>query len=639
MQFVRPEFLFALFALIIPIVVHLFQLRRFKRQEFTNLAFLETIKHQTRKSAILKKWLILCLRLFALGCIVLAFAQPYFSNHTTKGTTAEIVIYLDNSFSMQALGAKGILLERSIQELLTNLDPTSEVDIFTNTKTYRKRALKSLQDELLDMDYVAQQLNLKTILSKGKMMFSETSSNPKFFIVISDFQQTKKPVTELKKDSSYQLFFVQQKPISVENNFIENVSIFPQSTEYKLNIKANSNTRLQDELTLSFYNNQKLLGKSTLEKSKDYKTTMFVPKHNVSKVKLVLEDNGLNFDDTFYFSIPNEKLINVLTIGENPNTYLPRIFTADEFSYNFQNIESLTYSAIQKQDLIILDALVRIPDALQSSLKSFIESDGHVVIIPSEKAELSSYNRLFDSKIIWKKPLVSSEKRITNINFDHPIYQTVFEKRIKNFQFPKAKTYLPLESAPNTLLSFQNEDAFLAQYDNVYVFASNISGLGCNFINSPLVVPTFYSIGISSFKIPKIQYSIGDEHVIESKYYLNKDEVLRLTQDDMSFIPLQRKNNSKLQIITQELPTKAGHYALHHNTDTLQYLSYNFKRDESVLNYMNLDIIAPSLTVESIENSLDVIKSSVNTKTIWKWFVTFAIIFLALEMLILKFFK
>ena len=150
MQFVRPEFLFALFALIIPIVVHLFQLRRFKRQEFTNLAFLETIKHQTRKSAILKKWLILCLRLFALGCIVLAFAQPYFSNHTTKGTTAEIVIYLDNSFSMQALGAKGILLERSIQELLTNLDPTSEVDIFTNTKTYRKRALKSLQDELLD---------------------------------------------------------------------------------------------------------------------------------------------------------------------------------------------------------------------------------------------------------------------------------------------------------------------------------------------------------------------------------------------------------------------------------------------------------------------------------------------------------
>ena len=637
MQFVRPEFLFALFALIIPVVVHLFQLRRFKKQEFTNLAFLETIKLQSRKSSIIKKWLILCTRLLALSCIILAFAQPYFSNQTVKGTTPEIVIYLDNSFSMQALGAQGILLERSVQELLTHLDPSTEIDVFTNTKTYRNRTVKSIQNELLDIDYVAHQLDLKTMLSKGKMMFSESSSNPKFFIVISDFQQTKKPMNELKKDPNYQLFFVQQKPINIENNFVEHVEISPQSNEYKLTIKASSNTRLQDKLTLSFYNYQKLLGKSTLEKSNDYKTTMFVPKHNLSKAKLVLEDNGLNFDDTFYFSIPSEKQINVLTIGKNPNTYLPRIFTADEFSYSFQNIASLGYSAIQKQDLIILDALERIPDALQSSLKSFLKSDGYLIVIPSENAELSSYNDLFDSEIILKK--VSSEKRITNINFDHPIYQTVFEKRIKNFQFPKVKTYFPLAITPNTLLSYQNDEAFLAQYDNIFIFSSNISGNDSNFINSPLVVPTFYSIGTSSFKIPKAQYTIGDEHIIESKYSLNKDEVLSLSRDDISFIPLQRKNNAKLQIITQELPTKAGHYALHHNADTLQYLSYNYMRNESVLNYMNLETIDPNIAQKSIKNSLDIIKSSTKTESIWKWFVTFALIFLALEMLILKFFK
>ena len=636
MQFVRPEFLYTFFALLIPIVVHLFQLRRFKKQEFTNLAFLETIKLQSRKSSIIKKWLILCTRLLALSCIILAFAQPYFSNQTVKGTTPEIVIYLDNSFSMQALGAQGILLERSVQELLTHLEPSAEIDVFTNTKTYRNRTVKSIQNELLDIDYVAHQLDLKTMLSKGKMMFSKSSLNPKFFIVISDFQQTKKPLTELKKDPNYQLFFVQQKPINIENNYIKYVEISPQSNEYKLSIKANSNTSLQDKLTLSFYNNQKLLGKTTLEKSNDYKTTMVVPKHNLSKAKLVLEDNGLNFDDTFYFNIPSEKQINVLTIGKNPNTYLPRIFTADEFSYSFQNIASMGYSAIQKQDLIILDALDHIPNALQSSLSSFLKS-GKLIVIPSENAELSSYNSLFDSEVILKK--VSSEKRITNINFDHPIYQNIFEKRIKNFQFPKVKTYYPLKTTSNTLLDYQNDEAFLAQYDNIFVFSSNISGNGSNFINSPLVVPTFYSIGTSSFKIPKTQYTIGDEHIIESKYSLNKDEVLRLSKDDLSFIPLQRKNNAKLQIITRELPIKAGHYALHHNTDTLQYLSYNFRRNESVLNYMNLETIAPNIAQESIENSLAIIKSSTKTESIWKWFVTFAIIFLALEMLILKFFK
>ncbi len=639
MQFVRPEFLYTFFALLIPIVVHLFQLRRFKKQEFTNLAFLETIKLQSRKSSIIKKWLILCTRLLALSCIILAFAQPYFSNQTVKGTTPEIVIYLDNSFSMKALGAQGILLERSVQELLTHLEPSAEIDVFTNTKTYRNRTVKSIQNELLDIDYTAYQLDLKTMLSKGKMMFSKSSLNPKFFIVISDFQQTKKPLTELKKDPNYQLFFVQQKPINIENNYIKYVEISPQSNEYKLSIKANSNTSLQDKLTLSFYNNQKLLGKTTLEKSNDYKTTMVVPKHNLSKAKLVLEDNGLNFDDTFYFNIPSEKQINVLTIGKNPNTYLPRIFTADEFSYSFQNIASMGYSAIQKQDLIILDALDRIPNALQSSLSSFLKSDGKLIVIPSENAELSSYNGLFDSEVILKKALVSSEKRITNINFDHPIYQNIFEKRIKNFQFPKVKTYFSLAITPNRLLSYQNDEAFLAQYDNIFVFSSNISSNDSNFINSPLVVPTFYSIGTSSFKIPKTQYTIGDEHIIESKYSLNKDEVLRLSKDDLSFIPLQRKNNAKLQIITRELPTKAGHYALHHNNDTLQYLSYNFRRNESVLNYINLETIAPNIAQESIENSLAIIKSSTNTKSIWKWFVTFAIIFLALEMLILKFFK
>ena len=637
MQFVRPEFLYAFFALLIPVIVHLFQLRRFKKQEFTNLAFLETIKLQSRKSSIIKKWLILCTRLLALSCIILAFAQPYFSKQTVKGTTPEIVIYLDNSFSMQALGAQGILLERSVQELLTHLKPSAEIDVFTNTKTYRNRTAKSIQNELLDIDYTAYQLDLKTILSKGKMMFSKSSSNPKFFIVISDFQQTKNPLTELKKDPNYQLIFVQQKPINIENNFIKHVEISPQSNEYKLSIKASSNTSTKNTLTLSFYNNQKLLGKSTLEKSKNYKTTIVVPKQNLSKAKLVLEDNGLNFDDTFYFSISSEKQINVLTIGKNFNTYLPRIFTADEFSYSFQNIASLGYSAIQKQDLIILDALERIPGALQSSLKSFLKSDGKLIVIPSENAELSSYNSLFDSEVILKK--ASSENRITDINFDHPIYQNIFEKKIKNFQFPKVKTYYPLKTTSNTLLGYQNNEAFLAQYDNIFIFSSNISGNESNFINSPLVVPTFYSIGTSSFKIPKTQYTIGDEHIIESKYSLNKDEVLRLSKDDMSFIPLQRKNNAKLQIITRELPIKAGHYALHHNTDTLQYLSYNFRRNESILNYMNLETFAPNIPQESIKNSLAIIKSSTNTKPIWKWFVTFAIIFLAIEMLILKFFK
>ena len=84
MQFLHPEFFYALPALLIPVLIHLFQLRRFKVQAFTNVALLEKIRLQTRKSSQLKKWLILIVRLLAIGCIILAFSQPFLSNQTAQ---------------------------------------------------------------------------------------------------------------------------------------------------------------------------------------------------------------------------------------------------------------------------------------------------------------------------------------------------------------------------------------------------------------------------------------------------------------------------------------------------------------------------------------------------------------------------
>ena len=61
MQFKHPEILYALILLIIPIIIHLFQLQKFKKVAFTNVEFLKRIELQTRKSSKLKKWLILLL--------------------------------------------------------------------------------------------------------------------------------------------------------------------------------------------------------------------------------------------------------------------------------------------------------------------------------------------------------------------------------------------------------------------------------------------------------------------------------------------------------------------------------------------------------------------------------------------------
>ncbi len=113
MQFKHPEILYFLFLLVIPILVHLFQLRRFKKEYFTNVRFLKELSIQTRKSSKLKKWLLLATRLFILACIVFAFAQPFFQSKDSKNSTNEMYIVLDNSFSMQAKGQKGELAKKS----------------------------------------------------------------------------------------------------------------------------------------------------------------------------------------------------------------------------------------------------------------------------------------------------------------------------------------------------------------------------------------------------------------------------------------------------------------------------------------------------------------------------------------------
>src|SRR6187431_847874 len=113
MSFVYPAFLFGLFAVAIPILVHLFNFRRFKKIYFTNVRFLREIKQDTRNRSRLKHLLILASRILAVIFLVLAFAQPYIPARGTKTTAGakRVSVYVDNSFSMDAISSNGDLLE------------------------------------------------------------------------------------------------------------------------------------------------------------------------------------------------------------------------------------------------------------------------------------------------------------------------------------------------------------------------------------------------------------------------------------------------------------------------------------------------------------------------------------------------
>ena len=66
MQLLYPAFLLALAALAIPIIIHLFHFRRFKKVYFTNVRFLKEVKEETSNRSRLRNLLVLLMRLLAL---------------------------------------------------------------------------------------------------------------------------------------------------------------------------------------------------------------------------------------------------------------------------------------------------------------------------------------------------------------------------------------------------------------------------------------------------------------------------------------------------------------------------------------------------------------------------------------------
>jgi len=200
MQFKHPELLYFLFLLVIPILVHLFQLRKFKTEYFTNVKFLKELALQTRKSSKLKKYLLLATRMLLLAFIIIAFAQPFFKAKDSKNSTNELYIVLDNSFSMQAKGQKGELLKRAVQDLLEHTPENVNFSLITCSDNYWNTDIKSIQKELQNLKYSAVPFQLEQLLAKIK---AHKSAFNKDIVVITDAVGLQfNPIKNTKEDAN-----------------------------------------------------------------------------------------------------------------------------------------------------------------------------------------------------------------------------------------------------------------------------------------------------------------------------------------------------------------------------------------------------------------------------------------------------
>ncbi len=642
MQFKHPEILYFFFLLVIPILVHLFQLRRFKKEYFTNVRFLTALSIQTRKSSKIKKWLLLATRLLLLTFIIIAFAQPFFKAKDSKNSSNEMYIILDNSFSMQAKGQKGELLKRAVQELLENTPNNQTFSLITNSETFWNTDIKSIRAELQNLKYSALPFQLESAMAKIK---SRKSTFNKDVIVITDAVglETK----QLKSiDSNFNTYFIipeaeQKNNVSIDSVFIhQNLDDF-----YEIGLNLAAFGEKDKDIPVALYNQNKLIAKTVTKLESNKKTIYFtIPKKDFHGYASIT-DNGLEYDNNFYFSISKPKKNNVISIGTSEKSnFLSRIFTNDEFNYNNFTIETLDYNALEKQNAIVLNELEEIPQALQTTLKSFVEKGGNLVFIPSAKASTTNANsflKIFGN--IQFKSLENKEKLVTKINFNHPLFSSVFESKVNNFQYPKTKTSFGINSSNPAVLYYEDQTAFLTSINNpisaVYIFAAPINLENSNFQQSPLIVPTFYKMGINNQNNGVNAIAIGNNNPFLTEATLSKDEILKVKNDAETFIPVQQILNDKVKLTFNDFPEQAGNFGIYNQNERLQNISFNYNRTESDLAQANEDALSDYKTIDSIETVINTLQTDRIDNQIWKWFVIFALLFLVTEMAIIRFVK
>ena len=636
MQFKHPELLWALFLLLIPIFIHLFQLRRFKKTPFTNVKFLQKVISESRRSNSLKKWLLLVTRMVLLAALVIAFAQPFFANESAL-KEKETVIYLDDSFSMQAKTDNTTLLTNAVQNLLKVIPQGYTFSLFTNTKTFKDVSKKDIQNDLLMLDYTDEQLRLNDIQLKAKTLFSDNQGTLKNTIILSDFQQRMSD-NALDSIKNTQNHLVQLSADKVKNVVIDSVYIKSTNTENIDLVAILSTNEVIETIPVSVFNDEKLIAKTAAKFNTNQKAevTFTIRANEAIKGRIEISDSGLLYDNKLYFNIDKKEKINVLAIGDVDSEYLKRIYTDDEFQFSSYSLKNLNYSSIERQNLIILNELNNIPNALITSLNSFTKNGGNLTLIPGKNIDSNSYNLLsvnyFSTTYLQKQ---QTKSNITSISFSHPLYENVFEKNVTNFQYPSVNEYYKVKSNASNILSLQDNAPFLIGNDKIFLFTASLSAENSNYKNSPLIVPTFYNMGINSLKLPKLYTNLTSSSTVDIALKLSDDAILKLAKDDHEFIPQQQSYANKVSLTFDENPKNDGIYSVLHENKAVKNISFNYNRKESNLKYIDLsDIDTKKASISAV---FEEIEKDNTINELWKWFIIATLFFIVIEVLIQKY--
>jgi hypothetical protein len=681
MNFLFPTFLIGLAAIAIPIIIHLFNFRKYKKVYFTNVQFLKELKQESDNKSKLKEWLILAMRILAISCLVFAFAQPFIPGKvkTIQGEKA-ISIYIDNSFSMESTNKKGTLLENSktlATEIVNTFNASDKFQLLTNDfegKHQRFISKEEFVEQLNDVKISSATKSISDVIKRQQDFLQNSSAKNKRIFLLSDFQKNTSVISKSDIDTSISISCIPIISSEVNNVYIDSVWFETPVQQYETQqiihaIVINKSNKDIENGSLKLYINDAQVSLSSFNVSagnkKDVSISFTVKFKGINKGVLKIEDYPITYDDNFFFSFNAQTTINTLLInGKDTKTagnFKSLMQNDSLFVYKENSDASIDYSVFSKTNIIVLNELNTITSGLTSELQKFVNAGGSVVIFPNKKSDIISYNAAFQTLLLPQIiKLDTTNIKTQSINFEQGLYEGVFDKVDQRMDLPKVFEHFEFTKTTNNnsqgLVLLQNGQ-FLISLNTlgngkVYVFSIPSDETSSNLLKHALFVPTLIKMAILSLKPSPVYYKTALNEVIALNSTSNfSDKPLHIVKDDkkVDVIPEHRLLNNTTALYTQNQITEAGHYNVEENNVIIKDLAFNFDRKESDMNFMTQEDLQKQIdekglknvsVIELNEKSLTNALQEVNDgKKLWKLFLILALMFLAAEILIIRIFK
>ena len=683
MVFLIPTFLWGLAALAIPVIIHLVEMRRPQRVVFTNVAFLREVKQVTARSRRLKRLLILAARCLALAALVLAFAQPFVpAKNAGAPPPTDVRLYLDNSLSMQNVSrtAAVALLDEAksqIRQLSGVFGNGTRFRLLDNGFSGGTTGVPApaLLDGVARLGYSPRRATAAEALTR--LLAPDDAGPGTRVFLYSDFQRNAfDPKALLAATGDADVYLLPLAAQSTRNVFVDTVALtdeFVRTTEANRLLVRIGNAGAEKAAGVAvkvFIGSQQVSSFSVDLAPGERKSTEVdfrVSEAGTQRGRVEVTDVPVTFDNTYYFTLrvaPPIKVFGIAPAGAG-ETSAQKAFAAEPgFAYTAADERALNYQTAAAADLLLVQELPAISAGLAENVRKFAQAGGSVLVIPAVGADRRSYDTFFRDlglrTVQWlpQAPAgAGSQLPVAAPDANDPFFRGVFTAPVVGLMTPKAAPVLSWSRSARDVLRLRSGGPFLSSFavgrGTVWLLAAPLDARASDFAANALFVPTLYRLTQQSYRAPQqLAYGLGRQRLSLPVSTVDaRKEVFRLVHegaDSAAFIPEQTVRDGRLIFSTPAEMAQAGFYVLRKTGEPPTLLAFNYdKRESDLTQYTSAELKTalagnPRLHVYEAGAGLGAIeqlRADNLGEPLWKYALVAALLFLLIEILLIRFLK